>query len=198
MSRKVLTDKKGMNQWEEKKRKERKSMYGKSYESKYEGSMVGAGLNVFAVWDYMTTKARNGYVEVNPILVAFTLGGAKQDVKEIEEALDFLQRPDGRSRSKLEGGRRIVKEGEYQYRLVNWEEYNRIRTEEERREYNRQMQRDWRERQKGKKLGQMRKNKPLVGEGVYVEAVGAGASEEELDQMVGGEGGEGSEKVGGG
>ena len=62
-----------------------------------------------------------------------------------------------------------MKEGEYQYRLVNWEHYNRIRTEEERREYNREMQRQWRERQRAK-----RKSKPLPGEVVEVAKYGAG------------------------
>jgi hypothetical protein len=119
-------------------------MYGKSYESKFEGSMVGSGLAVFAVWDYMTTKARDGYVEVNPELLAFTLGGREQDPSEIVQALEFLQRPDPRSRSQKEGGRRIVKEGQFQYRLVNWGEYNRIRTEEDRREYNRRKQAEYR------------------------------------------------------
>ena len=131
-------------------------MYGKSYESKFTGSMVGAGLNVFAVWDYLLTMARGGYVEVNPVLLAFTLGGPEQDIKEIEDALDFLQQPDPKSRSKLEGGRRIVKEGEYQYRLVNWVEYNGIRTEEDRREYNRVKQAEWRARQAERKARRMR------------------------------------------
>lgn len=112
-------------------------MYGKSYESQYEGSMVGAGLNVFAVWGYVITKVRDGYVELNPRLLAFKLGGT---VKEIEAALDYLQQPDPDSRSKSEGGRRLVKEGQFQYRMVNWAEYNRIRTEQDRREYNRQAQ----------------------------------------------------------
>src|SRR5256885_10733002 len=123
-------------------------MYGKSYESKYEGSMVGAGIAVFAVWDYMLTKAREGYVEVNPKLLAFTLGGPQQDPKVIEDALEFLQRPDPDSRSKKEDGRRIVKEGEFQYRLGNWAEYNRIRTEADRREYNRVKQAEHRDRKK--------------------------------------------------
>ena len=71
-------------------------MYGKSYESMYEGSLVGAGMNVFAVWNYIITKSRAGCVEINPKLLAFTLGG-KED--EVESALKFLQRPDPISRS---------------------------------------------------------------------------------------------------
>ena len=121
-------------------------VYGKSFESKYEGSMVGAGINVFAVWDYMTTKARDGHVEVNPKLLAFTLGGEES---EITSALEFLMQPDETSRSKLEGGRRIIKEGQFQYRLVNWEHYQRIRNEEDRREYNRGKQAEYRAKRRG-------------------------------------------------
>lgn len=116
-------------------------MFGKSYESMYEGSMIGSGIHVFAVWNYIITKARGGAVEINPKLLAFTLGGEE---REILDALDFLQRPDPNSRSKLEDGRRIIKEGQFQYRLVNWEFYQRIRNEEDKREYNRTKQAEYR------------------------------------------------------
>lgn len=120
-------------------------MYGKSYESQYEGSLVGAGLNVFAVWGYIITKCRTGTMEINPKLLSFILGGTE---KEIEDALTFLQEPDPASRSSKEGGRRLVKEGQYQYRVVNWEEYNRIRSEADRREYNRIKQAEFRAKER--------------------------------------------------
>jgi hypothetical protein len=118
-------------------------MYGRVFEHMYEGSMVGAGINVFAVWNYMLAKARKGVVEVNPALVAFKLGGDKGDV---ERALEFLQQPDPQSRSKAEEGRRIIKEGQFQYRIVNWAHYEEIRNEAERREYNRIAQAKHREK----------------------------------------------------
>ena len=118
-------------------------MYGKSYESMYEGSLVGAGMNVFAVWNYIITKSRAGCVEINPKLLAFTLGGKEE---EVESALKFLQRPDPISRSKAEDGRRIIKEGQFQYRVVNWEFYQRIKNEDDRREYNRRKQAEYRAR----------------------------------------------------
>ena len=116
-------------------------MYGKCYESMYEGSMIGAGINVFAVWNYIIIKARGGSVEINPRLLAFTLGGKEEDVIS---ALDFLQQPDPDSRSKDEGGRRLVKEGQFQYRLVNWQRYQSIRNAEDKREYNRVKQAEYR------------------------------------------------------
>lgn len=116
-------------------------MYGRVFEKMYEGSMAGAGLNVFALWNYILTKARRGVVEINPKLVAFTLGGETGDlsevIKQVEDALEYLQRPDPESRSHLEDGKRIIKEGQFQYRIVNWDDYEKIRQEAENREYNR-------------------------------------------------------------
>lgn len=109
-------------------------MYGKTFESMYEGSMVGSGINVFAVWNYIITKGKFGFIEINPKLLSFTLGGTEA---EILDALEFLQKPDPESRSKLEEGRRLVKEGQFQYRIVNWEYYDQIKNEIERRDYNR-------------------------------------------------------------
>lgn len=124
-------------------------MYGKSFESMYEGSMFGAGINVFAVWNYIIAKCRRGVIEINPSFLAAILGGKEDD---IESALRFLCRPDPKSRSKKEDGRRLVKEGQFQYRVVNWEYYDKIKSEEERREYNRQKQREYRALKKGKLL----------------------------------------------
>lgn len=116
-------------------------MYGKSYESMYEGSMVGAGINVFAVWNYIITKARGGAVEINPRLLAFTLGGREE---EVASALEFLQQPDPISRSKDCEGRRLIKDGQFQYRVVNWEKYQEIKNAADKREYNRVKQAEYR------------------------------------------------------
>lgn len=123
-------------------------MYGKSFESKYEGSMVGAGVYVFAVWDYCITKNRSGVVELNPKLLAFVLDGdtdgKKGSEKHILEAIEYLTAPDLESRSKDEDGRRIVKEGTFQYRMVNWAAYDGLKSIGEQREYNRRKQAEYR------------------------------------------------------
>lgn len=107
--------------------------------------MVGAGINVFAVWGYIITKCRRGWIEINPKLLAFTLGGTEE---EILSALEFLQKPDPESRSKEEDGRRLVRDGQFQYRIVNWEKYDQIKNAVERREYMREKQAEFRARQK--------------------------------------------------
>lgn len=122
-------------------------MYGKAYETMYEGSMIGAGVAVFAVWNYCIARNRSGVVELNPALLAFILGGSQ---KEITDAIEYLSSPDPKSRSKESGGRRIMKEGEYQYRMVNWSQYDSLRSMEDLREYNRRKQAEYRARQKAK------------------------------------------------
>jgi hypothetical protein len=59
----------------------------------------------------------------------------------IEEGLKHLQEPDPESRSPDLEGRRIVPLAEHRewgWRIVNYEAYNKIRSQEERREYHRQ------------------------------------------------------------
>jgi hypothetical protein len=95
--------------------------FGKIFESLYTGSMVRANTTVFALWPYCIAHAKPpGYVEVNPEILAFTMSTT---VESIQEALDYLCSPDPKSRSKREGGRRLVKEGEFLYRMVNFIEY---------------------------------------------------------------------------
>lgn len=112
-------------------------MYAKLFPEMYTGSMVGAGCVVFAVWPYALANCdEEGLVELNPRLLAMVLGAS---VQEIEQAIDFLMRPDPDSRSKDEDGRRIVREGQFLHRIVNYEAYRAIRDKQDRREY----QREW-------------------------------------------------------
>lgn len=133
-------------------------MFGKHFESMYEGSMYGAGVNVFAVWGYVIAKAQRSRVELNPRKLADTLGGS---VKEIEEGILFLCKPDPDSRFKEYDGRRLVKEGEFQYFVPSHEYYRSIKSEEHRREYNRVKQAEYR----AKKMRDKGVNNPLLKQG---------------------------------
>jgi hypothetical protein len=146
-------------------------MYGKTFASMYRGSMYGAGINVFAVWGYIVANAYKSHIEINPTEIANVLGG---EITDVEEALDFLQRPDPKSRYKEHEGRRLVKEGEYQYFVPSWEKYNRIRTEEDRREYNRVAQQRWRANHQDKKPGRKKNRGPTATETAFVKADGDG------------------------
>jgi hypothetical protein len=72
-----------------------------------------------------------------------------------------LRSPDPRSRNKLHEGKRLVKEGEYQYFIPSWETYHEIKNADDRREYNRIKQREYRER---------KRHTPLAGETSTVKA----------------------------
>lgn len=101
----------------------------------YEGSMMGAGPWVFALWPYIIANCdRNGFVELNPRLIAAKIGGNVNDAKQ---AIAYLESPDPESRSKEEDGRRIIREGEFMYRIVNHQKYRDIRKQEDRRAQNR-------------------------------------------------------------
>lgn len=120
-------------------------MYGKHFESMYEGSMYGAGVAVFAVWGYVISHTKDSVVELNPRKLADTLGGTKE---EIVKAIKFLMEKDPESRHKAHEGRRLLREGEFQYRVPSWDEYRKIMNEDERREYNRIKQAEYRARGK--------------------------------------------------
>ena len=120
-------------------------MYGKLFRSTFTGSMVGKGAVVFAVWGYAIAHTnQDSLVEINPVLIAAMIGCQTTDV---DAALDFLCAEDPRSRSKNDGGKRLVKEGEFLYRTVNYLDYNAIKNEPARREYNRIKKRESRARQ---------------------------------------------------
>jgi len=156
-------------------------MFGKIFESLYTGSMRGAGSAVFAVWGYVIAnqkpdKVVGAQVELNPEILAFLIGESEQ---KIVDAIAYLCSPDPKSKSKEEGGRRLIEIGVRSYRVVNGAKYLKIRNEEDRREYNRGAQVISRARK-----GWRAKGLPLDGEAEYVEAMKRGAGQEELDAIV--------------
>ena len=120
-------------------------MYGKFFASAFTGSMYGAGPDVFAVWAYVIANTRDSQVELNPVLLASTLGTTQE---RVQAAIDFLCAPDSRSRSKDAEGRRLLREGEYAYSVPTFAAYRAIRNEDDRREYNRIKKAEQREREK--------------------------------------------------
>jgi hypothetical protein len=156
-------------------------LFGKHFESMYEGSMVGAGAMVFAVWGYVIAKWRpdkevGGQVRLNPALLGPILG---EKPGNVEEAIEYLCKPDVNSSSKNEGGRRLIRLGQFDYQVVNAMKYHALRNEEHRREQNRAAQEKFRGKQK------IRKVKPLPGEKAFVAALEDGwSSAEELDRIT--------------
>lgn len=114
-------------------------MYGKIFESLYEGSMVGAGPTVFAVWGYCIAKAdRGGIVILNPALLAPIIGTSRID---IERAIEYLERPDPNSKNPDHEGRRLLKMSGFAYFVVSHAVYRGMKNGEDRREYMREYMR---------------------------------------------------------
>lgn len=156
-------------------------MYGKHFESMYEGSMYGAGIAVFAVWGYVIAHVRKSRVELNPVKLAHTLGG---EVSDIESAITVLTEPDPKSRHKTHEGRRLIREGEFQYFVPSWETYQAIRNADDRREYNRQKQAEYRAKKRSKKT--KAKIAWGAGESAYVKALengGQAAADKVMDDI---------------
>lgn len=114
-------------------------MYGKVFASMFTGSMVGTGAINFAVMSYVIANMRpdrtaGAQVELNPRLLAMILGEPEGIVAA---AIAFLCEPDQNSRTEGEDGRRLVRLGQFDYRVVNGAKYRAIRDEETRREQNR-------------------------------------------------------------
>ena len=164
-------------------------MYGKHYESMYEGSMYGAGVAVFAVWGYVISHTRDGYLELNPRKLADTLGGTTE---EITRAIEFLTQPDPRSRHKEYEGRRLIKEGEFQYRVPSWESYQRLKSEIDRREYNRMAKQRERDRKRSEQRQKREHPKPVgktLVEALYEQAM-VKCDQEAMDKLTRTSGGE--------
>ena len=134
-------------------------MYGKLFESTFTGSMYGAGAQTFAVWAYIVATAKEGCVELNPNMVANAIGMSPE---EVERVLLKLAAPDPGSRNPAEEGRRIVREGRFQYRIVNHAHYRGIRNEDERREYNRKKQAEYRAKSKTKTIRSLPSVPPCI------------------------------------
>lgn len=118
--------------------------FGKSYASMYTGSMFGAGAATFAVMGYVIANQVPGgddklVVELNPRLLAAILGDVAE--ADVERVIDFLCSPDPRSRSKIEGGRRLVRLGEFLFWVVNGRKYRAMQDPYRRREQNREAKR---------------------------------------------------------
>ena len=109
-------------------------MFGKHFESTYTGSMMGAGALVFAVWGYVISHTRQSKVELNPKLLSLLIGEPEEAIKN---TIAKLCEPDPNSRTKDYDGRRLIRQGEFEYEVVNYEKYRRLGSVDERREYHR-------------------------------------------------------------
>lgn len=124
-------------------------MYGKFFESAFTGSMMGAGADAFALLGYIIANTKKSHVELNPRFLSAVIGMPEENVMR---AIEFLSTPDPKSRNPEHEGRRIVHEAGFQYLVPSWRHYHDILNEDDRRDYNRQKQRECRERKRQHKF----------------------------------------------
>ena len=132
-------------------------MYGKTFTSLWEGSMVGqADAQLVFIFLFCHCDSE-GFVEAHPAIIAAKTGIPLDRVKA---ALELLEGPDPQSRSKAEGGRRIMPlTGDHLsgWKVVNYDYYRKLRKEEDRREYHRNY---WHKRKKSSTQLNTRSKRP--------------------------------------
>jgi hypothetical protein len=106
----------------------------------YEGSLVGSGPVVFALWGYCISKAdgEDSTVMLNPPLIAQIIGTTKE---EIVSAIEFLSSPDEYSKNTEHEGRRLLHVSGFCYYLVSHQHYRAINNMQDVRSYERERKR---------------------------------------------------------
>ncbi len=126
--------------------------WNRVYSSAFSGSLYGSGALKIACWFYIIAEMKPDFkegkftIELNPKKVADALG---EDADSVEKVITAFCEADKESRSKRKEGAKLVREGQYQYTVVNGALYNEIRKREERREQNRIAQQRFREKKQG-------------------------------------------------
>lgn len=154
--------------------------------------MVGAGAHVFAVMGYVIShqqpdKEHGGVVRLNPLLLAAILG---EPLERVEAAMEVLTSPDPKTTTPGDDGRRLVRIGQFDYRVVNYVKYFGIRNEEDKRRADRERQQKHREKKKAEmSQAQQEKDKKrratLLDKAVkknFIEEDGKGPKEKEKEK----------------
>lgn len=140
----------------------------------YRGSMRGAGSDIFAVWGYAISHVKlDQLVELNPEAIRDEIG---MPLENVNKALAFLESPDPRSREQAYEGRRLVKQGMYEYLVVTAAYYRGVKSADDLREYNRVKQRESRARK--------RSSLSLQPEGAVGDGVGEEPSSDNITREM--------------
>lgn len=120
-------------------------MYGKVFRQMYKGTlaMVGPWEAVVTFQQLIILAERDGIVDMTADAISRE---TTIPVEIIKKGIEALEKPDPESRSPDEEGRRIVRLADnrsWGWKIVNKEKYDKIKSDEDRREYQRQY---WREK----------------------------------------------------
>jgi len=121
-------------------------MYGKIFESIYEGSLYGHFEAIVTFQALIVLADEDGLIDISPQALA---GKTSIPEEVIKKGLKVLQQSDPHSRSQAEDGKRLVllDEGrEFGWRIVNYQYYRDLSSRQETREKARERKRRQRER----------------------------------------------------
>jgi hypothetical protein len=113
-------------------------MYGKVFSTIFEGSLYGHFEATATMMALITLANKHGEIDMTIEAMAARTGFP---VDFLRKGIETLQAPDPRSRTPDSDGRRIVRIADHRdwgWKLVNYEKYSRIRSDDERRDYHRQ------------------------------------------------------------
>jgi hypothetical protein len=114
-------------------------MYGKIFRQMYKGSMSRQGWEaIVTMQQFIVLADRHGEVDMTLEAMA---AETTIPIDVLRRGVETLSQPDPGSRSPDEDGRRIVLLDDHRdwgWRLVNYEKYRKLQSEEDRREYHRQ------------------------------------------------------------
>lgn len=159
-------------------------MYAKLFTSIYQGTLRGNSHGLLVFTNLLAHCDREGIADIHPRAIAEEVG---LPIDAVRSALEVLESPDDESRSPEEQGRRIIRMDEHRawgWRVVNYAKYRAIRSEDDRREQNREAQARWREKNKQSKpasaegetdkpMQKQRQIQGIQGAGAVGDAVGA-------------------------
>ena len=162
-------------------------MYGKVFDSMFDGTLASRGpWQALVTFQQMIVLAdKNGMVDMTADAIARR---TSIPLEIIEIGLSELAKPDARSRSPDEDGRRIVLLDDHRdwgWQIVNHAKYQAMRSSEERREYLRKAQADRRSRLKADAASTSVNNVNTLSAKINTstpEPAAASASEEEVKE----------------
>jgi hypothetical protein len=122
----------------------KEDMYVKMFKSIFDGSLYGQFEPTVVFMAMLVIAEREGIVDMTPEAIAARCG---YPIDIVLRGISELEKPDPRSRTPDEDGRRIIKledNRDWGWRITNYEKYEKIRSAEERREYFRLKKREQR------------------------------------------------------
>lgn len=117
-------------------------MYGKIFDSIYKGTLRANWMGLVTFQQLIVLKDQDGIVDMTPDAISGTTG-IPLDI--ISAGLQFLSKPDVHSKSKAEEGRRIIlidPARPWGWQIVNHQIYRELISQDERREYMKNLMRD--------------------------------------------------------